>query len=638
MKAAMTLTIRQRIVLTLAPLLALLALLGIAAFLLLSRLGGRIDKILRENYDSVLYMESLKEALERIDSAFQFALAGREEKARSQYATNWEAYQKELANEENNITLPGEAELVEKLAAATREYRRDGDNFFKLSNEPARRLAYFGDEKGPNEKGLLRSFLQIKEYSTAILQLNQKGMEDDSKEARATAQKSLWWFGAGMALAVVLALLWAGRTVATILHPIRAATESALAIGAGNLDQVVEVTSSDELGQFAGAFNRMARQLREVRQSQQARIRRLQQTTQAAIDSFPHPVLVIEPAGHVELANPAACKLLGVKPAGDGAALPWQPPEPLGAPLAEALRHQQAYLPQGFDRTVPLRGSDGERFFLPRILPIRDPVGGTLGAAVLLEDVTRFRLLDEVKSNLVATVSHELKTPLSSLRLVVHLLLEETVGPLTPKQLELLLDARDNTERLLVMINNLLDLARVEEGRRQLELQSILPGDLLSAAAEEFRPRAEDRQVELTIEAAADLRAVAADPMQIGHALHNLLDNALKYTPRGGRVTLGATATDGSVVLSVADTGPGIPPEYLPHIFERFFRVPGRSDTGGTGLGLAIVREIATAHGGTATVESRMDEGTIFRVTLPVWGAATPTSGSDVPARSGHGE
>jgi NtrC-family two-component system sensor histidine kinase KinB len=238
---------------------------------------------------------------------------------------------------------------------------------------------------------------------------------------------------------------------------------------------------------------------------------------------------------------------------------------------------------------------------------------------VLLEDVTRFRLLDEVKSNLLATVSHELKTPLTSIRLVLHLLLEETTGPLSPKQLELLLDARDNAERLLAMINNLLDLARMEEGRRQLDVHPEQPEILLKAAADAIRPRAEDLGVEVVIDAPADLPPVAVDSRQLGHALHNLLNNALTYTHKGGRVTLSAAAADGVVTLAVADTGAGIPPEFLPHVFERFFRVPGKSQEGGTGLGLAIVREIVTAHGGTVTCESRPSEGTTFRLTLPVW-------------------
>ena len=251
------------------------------------------------------------------------------------------------------------------------------------------------------------------------------------------------------------------------------------------------------------------------------------------------------------------------------------------------------------------------------MLPIADPYGNTLGAAVLLLDVTRFRLLDQVKSDLVATVSHELKTPLTSIRLVVHLLLEETVGSLTPKQAELLLDARDNTERLLATINNLLDLARIEEGRVKLERVPEPPQALLRCAAEAIKPRADDKQVALTVEAPDDLPPVAVDVGRMGHALANLLDNALAHTERGGRITLGAARSDRAVVLSVADTGAGIPPEHLPHLFERFYRIPGRSPEAGTGLGLAIVREIVTAHGGDITCESRQGEGTTFRITLP---------------------
>src|SRR5262249_46940525 len=176
---------------------------------------------------------------------------------------------------------------------------------------------------------------------------------------------------------------------------------------------------------------------------------RAQQTSQATIDSFPDAVLVIDAEGQVEMANPAARRLLGVAPAGASLKLTpqtWHPPEPLRQPLGEALRGRQDYLPQRFDKVIFVGSTGRERAVLPRILTIRDPSGSTLGAPVLLQDVTRLRLLDQVKSNLVATASHELKTPLTSIRLAVHLLLEETVGPLTPKQMELLLDARENSE------------------------------------------------------------------------------------------------------------------------------------------------------------------------------------------------
>src|SRR5207302_5188749 len=156
---------------------------------------------------------------------------------------------------------------------------------------------------------------------------------------------------------------------------------------------------------------------------------------------------------------------------------------------------------------------------LPRVLTIRDPYGNALGAAVLLQDVTRLRLLDQVKSNLVATASHELKTPLTSIRLAVHLLLEEEIGPLTPKQTELLLDARENSERLLAMVNNLLDLARLEQGWRQLDVRPESPDSLLQTAADAVRPRAEDKRVEIALSVPQGLPAVAADRSRLGHAL-----------------------------------------------------------------------------------------------------------------------
>jgi two-component system, NtrC family, sensor histidine kinase KinB len=611
----MTLSLRSRIHLTLLPFLALLTVLGGAASVLLHRLGGSIDAILRENYDSVIYMERLKEALERIDSSYAFALAGQEEKARDQYKEQWAPYDKNLELEQKNITVPGEQEQVDRLTALTKRYRKRGDAFYaRGANDPARKEDYFGSE------GLLDSFKEIKDTADQILHLNQEHMHQASREARAAAQDSLLGFVIGLTLIFVLGGLLAWRTVEAILQPIRAVIQSAKGIRAGNLDQVVPVLSSDELGQLADEFNAMARQLRRYRQTDYARLLRAQRTSQATVDSFPDPVLVVDPDGLVEMANPAAQRLFGLRGrrADQPAEPAWHPPETLREPLKEAIRDQRPYLPEEFDRAVLLRVEGHDHSYLPHIMPIRDPWGFTLGAAVLLHDVTRFRLLDQIKSDLVATASHELKTPLTSIRLAHHLLLEETVGPLTPKQTELLLDARDNTERLLAVVNNLLDLTRLEQGREYLDLQTVSPVDLLRSAAEAIRPRAEDKGVTVAVEVSGDLPPVAADAQRLGHALANLLDNAVTYTDRGGRITLSAARVDDRVSLSFADTGIGIPADYLPHIFDRFSRIPGQSRGTGTGLGLAIVREIVTAHGGAITCESQPGVGTIFRVILPI--------------------
>lgn len=623
----MPLPLRPRIFLTLVPPMLLLAVLGTAGVFLLWSLGNKVNNILRENYDSVIAMWRLNEALERIDSSCQFLLSAKQDpelrkKARLQYDQNWTAYSDALRVEQKNITLPREEALVANLTALTDQYRAQADAFFgNPEGEDDRHQTYFG------QGGLLDLFGQIKEASGAILKLNQANMEEEGREARHVAERSLVWFGFGLALAIFLAGLSAWHTVRTILQPIQAITRAALAVSAGNTDQVVPYTAHDELGQLAQAFNTMTHHIRDFRQSQSAQLLRAQQTIQATIDSFPDPVLVIDFEGQVETANPAARRLLGVVPRQKDQAASgiWHPPEQLRQPLAEALKGQRDYLPEGFDHVI-LMGSKGrERAVLPRILTIRDPRENVLGAAVLLQDVTRLRLLDQVKSNLVATASHELKTPLTSVRLAVHLLLEEAVGPLTPKQMELLLDARENSERLLAMVNNLLDLARLEQGSQQLELRPESPAALLQAAADAVRHRADDKGIELVLDMPPGLPPIAVDASRLGHALRNLLDNSLTYTDRGGKITLSASAAADSVTLSVADTGIGIPPEHVPHVFEKFFRVPGQSRGGGTGLGLAIVHEIVTAHGGSAACESCPGVETVFRLKLPL--AADSSSG-----------
>ena len=612
----MSISLRIRTHLALLPLLALMAILGGTGVLLLHRLGGQIDAILRENYDSVRYMERLKESLERIDSSYTFALAGQEQKARDQYESQWNIYEKYLELEHQNITVPGEQALADKLSALTERYRRRGNAFYdRPAKDPARQEVYFGPG------GLLATFKEIKDTADEVLRLNQDNMEQASRDAQVVFHESVVGLIVGLVLAAIVGAFFAWRAVESTLRPIRAVIQSAQGIRAGNLDQVVPVLSQDELGDLAMEFNAMARQLRQYRQTSYARLLRAQRTSQATIDSFPDPVLVVDPVGKVEMANPAAQRLFGFpeKSADTAIANPWLPPDSLQAPLKEALQNQRPFLPEEFDHAILLHTNGKDHSFLPHILPIRDPYGFTLGAAVLLQDVTRFRLLDQIKSDLVATASHELKTPLTSIRLAHHLLLEEAVGPLTAKQTELLVDARDNTERLLAVVNNLLDLTRLEHGREYLDMTPISPAELLRSAAETIHHRAEDQGITIAVEAPDDLPPLAGDMPRLGHALGNLLDNAVTYTDRGGRITLSAALADDQIVLAVTDTGIGIPPEQLPHIFDRFSRIPNQSRGAGTGLGLAIVREIVTAHRGEVTCESRSGKGTTFRIRLPRW-------------------
>ncbi|MDR3620459.1 MAG: ATP-binding protein [Paludisphaera borealis] len=600
-------TLRSRLLIGIAPLLAIMVALGAWAIVMFTRLGGNIDVILRENYKSVRAAQDMKDALERMDSAALFAIGGRDDRARKQYDEFRPAFETSLNIEQNNITLPGEQVMADDLTRLYSDYHRLSDRFYTLpSGSPERSELYFGE--------LLPTFDAIKQQADAVLDLNQRNMETENDRARDAATVSvrlmiLALLGSA-AVATVIALVLSR----SILGPILAVTDAARALGKGDYNQVVPATTRDELGELAVAFNATARRLREYQQAGTARLVRAQQTAQATIDTFPDPVVVVDPVGSVERANPAARRILGVS--SSEADAPWIPLPQLQTPLAEVLAGRGDYLPSGVEQAICLRDDGQERFYLPRVLGMRDD-DGPLGAAVVLLDVTKFRLLDQLKSDMVSTVSHELKTPLTSIQMVVHLLLEEAVGPLSTKQIELLIAARQDSDRLLAMLNDLLDLARIEQGGVKLDLKPVTSKDLVGQAVERYEARAHDAGVALESHVALERAAVLVDRERIDHVFDNLIGNALAHTGRGGSVRVSAKADDGSVRFAVTDTGEGIPPEHLPRIFERFYRVPGSRVSGGAGLGLAIAREIVTAHGGHIEASSELGQGSAFTVFLP---------------------
>jgi NtrC-family two-component system sensor histidine kinase KinB len=603
-------TLRTKLLLGLTPLLAILVALGLWAVVMFSKLGNNIDVILRENYRSVRAAQGMKEALERMDSSLMFAIGGEEQRAREQFAENRPLFEKNLKIEQNNVTLPGEQAMADRLAELFGQYCKLTDQFYQLGPEKKdeRTRLYFSR--------LLPTFQQIKRQADDVLELNQRNMEDEDARARRAAAAAIRLMVVALVSAAAIATAIALVMSRSILEPIRSVTRAAQAIAQGHIDQVVPVESRDELGELATAFNTMARTIREYRQAGTAQLLRAQKTAQATIDSFPDPVVVVDLAGAVERANPAARKVLGVAPS-VSSAVPWTPPPALSSALKEVLSGRPDYLPTSLDHALVLRDEAQEHYFLPRVLAIRGE-GELLGAAVVLQDVTRFRLIDQLKSDMVSTVSHELKTPLTSVQMAIHLLLEEVVGPLNPKQIELLLAARQDCDRLLAMVNDLLDLTRIEQGRVRLDLEPVAPADLIGQTVERFRSRAHDAGLTLDAEVAFGLPPVLVDRERIEHVFDNLIGNALAHTERGGKIHLSAAANGATVRFAVSDTGEGIPAEHLPRIFERFYRVPGARVPEGAGLGLAITREIIAAHGGQIDVTSRPGEGTTFQFTLPI--------------------
>jgi signal transduction histidine kinase len=265
---------------------------------------------------------------------------------------------------------------------------------------------------------------------------------------------------------------------------------------------------------------------------------------------------------------------------------------------------------------LPFSVAGSERAFRLRTTPMRDNDHHLLGAVTLLEDITHLREIDRLKSEFIATASHELRTPLTSVQMGVHLLLERAAGELTEKQVEILSACREDCERLDTLMRDLLDVSRIEAGESKPRLEPIKTRDLINDAIKELRPQVESKGLDFRVEAPIDLPAVIADRSQVERVLSNLVVNAMRYT-KHGEIKISVLPRGNFVAVSISDTGSGIPPEYLPHIFDKFVQVPGAA-TGGAGLGLAISRLIVEAHGGQISVQSERGKGSTFTFTLPM--------------------
>jgi PAS domain S-box-containing protein len=360
------------------------------------------------------------------------------------------------------------------------------------------------------------------------------------------------------------------------------------------------------------AFNDMTASLREFRRSDQTKLIRTQQATQETLESLSEAVAILDLEGKVEISTEAARKLFGIQAGTRLRDLPY-------GELSELFQNVVAGVPDRLgkrQKVLQLFVNGREHYFSFDAAPIRNRDGELTGVVLILKDVTEPHRLEEMKSNLVSTVSHQLRTPLTSIRMAIHLLLEEKVGPLTEKQAELLLTARDESDALHGILANLLDISRMESGRLQMDFQDVSPATLVTEAVAPFRRAAQDGGVEMETKLPGDLPTVCADAGQIGHVFANLLSNALRYTAPGGRIMVSAEADERMVRFSVSDTGSGIPHQFLQRIFEHFFRVPEQKSETGAGLGLAIAKQIVEAHGGHINVESQEGKGTTFSFTL----------------------
>jgi two-component system, NtrC family, sensor histidine kinase KinB len=598
------------------------------------KLGTTLDDILLENYRSVVAAEHMMDALERQDSAQLLMLTGREEEAGEIFLENERVFFGWLTRAEENITIETEGPLIEGLTQGYMQYVR---TFYDM-----RDLHRSGDVAAVSEYYFSKSlplFETIKGASRRLLEINQEAMIVGNKRAKAETRKAVVSTAGVSLVAVLLGLFLGVNLVRVILKPVNQLTKSVRLVRDGRLDEIEEIKAEDEIGELAREFGRMTKQLRDYEQSNISRLLAEQKKSEAIVRSISDAIIVTDADSRILLVNGQAEEMFGIREK-----------ETIGRHFLEVIKNETLFdtLRKTLDTGSPVRtqGPQGliqvpvngrEHYFQVEVTPVINADGQVLGTVTLLPDITHLKAVDQMKSDFVSTVSHEFRSPLATIQMGTELLREQHSSSLNAEGQEMLEAIFEDALRLNRLVNDLLDLSKMEEGKISMDISAVSLPELVEAAVHTIKSQAEAKGLALVSEIADALPPVEGDFNKLTWVLTNLLGNALRYTESGGEIGISTRIRGNRAYISVRDNGSGIPQEYQNKIFDKFVQVKGKDGSaGGAGLGLTIAREIVQAHRGQIWVESEEGRGSVFTFTVPVaneWGG----KGDEAEDSSGRG-
>ncbi len=610
-----TMKLKKKILIGYSGTFVLMGLVIAWAITNLVSLGKATDAILRENYRSIFAAENMINALERQDSGMLIMFLGDTEKGIYQFRENETVFIEWLARAKDNITIRGEKELIKSIDENYSVYRQ---KFYSLTGLSGPRSSLKPPLKTYRES-LYPVFANVRDRCIKLRSLNEETMYAASLRAGKVAGRAIWSTVLVAASASIVALILSLILAERISRPLKAFMEASRKISAGDYSIQVPVRSGDELGHLAREFNQMTARLKQYHEINIDQIIFEKNKGEAILSSIEDGMLIFDIDLKLTGINPAGRRVINMESteistvAYADTLLPHN--------LCELIRKtiETGRQPDISDeeRIITLPDEEHSFYYFFSVTPIRRRDRKLIGIVILLRDVTRMKEVERLKSEFVMAASHELRTPLTSLGMSIDLLLERAVQELSEKDRALLFAAHEEVHRMKSLVNELLDLSKMETGKIELEFDSVQVSNLFENVEEVFQSQLNIKDVFLTSRLIGDVPRVHADANKATWVLTNLISNALRYVSKGGHIDLAATRIGDNVHLSVQDDGPGIPLEYQSRIFRKFVQVKGRK-TDGAGLGLAICKEIVRAHGGTIWVESPEGRGTIFTFTLPV--------------------
>ncbi len=562
----MSVRLKTKLSLGLVFLFVVILLFGVLGLFYINRLSDEGRLVLKNNHESIVYCNRMLEALEdlKIDKN---ALG---------------VFKDNLVMQQNNITEVGEKEATDELT----------QNFNEMLVDPSDQSNYSDIRRSINK----------------ILDVNEQAIVRKNASAQKTAEGAKEVLTILFTILTLLSFTFIFNLPGIISDPIISLSEGIRAIAGKNYKKRIYLRQGDEFGELANAFNTMAEKLDEYENSNLAQIKFEKSRIETIINQMRDGIIGLDDKRQILFLNAVAEKLLGLKE--KEIAGHYAPDVALSNDLMRTLLQDDP-----LKKDLKIYCDNKEGYFSKDVLDVTNNQA-IIGQVIVLRNITPFHELNEAKTNFIATVSHELKTPLSSIKMSARLLTDLRVGALNGEQQELIRSITDDADRLLKITGELLNMSQVETGNIQLKLQPASPATIVQQAIQAVSFQAQQRRIQIHTELAENLPFIQADVEKTSWVLINLLTNAIKYSPEDSGIEVAAFRNKDKVEFRVRDHGRGIDERYLPRIFERYFKVPGSHDRNGTGLGLSISKEFIEAQGGRIWVDSRLGEGSSFGFTF----------------------
>jgi PAS domain S-box-containing protein len=559
----MGMRLKTKLSLGLIFLFIVILLFGILGIVSINKLSNDANLVLKNNHESLVYCNNMLKALENLKIQKDAE----------------RIFEENLRKQENNITELGEREATEELA----------NDFNDLKIDPSDSTNY----------------PEIRQSIILIQDLNEMAILRKNAVAQKTAENAKLWLTVIFTILTLVAFTFIFNLPAIISEPIRSLSEGIRNIADKNYKKRIYLKQDDEFGELAAAFNNMADKLDEYESSNLAQIKFEKSRIETIINQMRDGIVGLDASQNILFLNAVAEKLMGLKE-GDIIGR-YSPDIALKNDLMRTLLQDQ----KEEKEELKIYADNKESYFSKDILNVTNNEL-VIGKVIVLRNITPFHELNEAKTNFIATVSHELKTPISSIKMSARLLNDERIGSLNAEQKELAGSIQDDAERLLKITGELLNMTQVETGNIQLKLQHTAPSAIIEQALQAVQFQAQQKNITIQKNIAFQLPPVNVDAEKTTWVLINFITNAIKFSTEKGTIEIHAYQKGDSVDFLVRDYGKGIDEKYLPKIFDRYFKVPGNHERTGTGLGLAISKEFIEAQGGTIWVQSKLGEGSSF--------------------------